>query len=257
MNERALMDLGYDPTTLTSEQVMERLDQRVQRLVEEVQQEAFFRAVIDPAMPVDTLREVLKEVYLEIALYQEHIIEASIALIGQMPRSLEVRLIEELLHHQAEEFNHGEMAISDYVGLGGDETLARGKRMTPGAFGIAALRRMMVHLRDWPAWLGSLYVVETSTPILTGLVKDSFRARGIPGRGLWFIDHHATADLEHGDLLRGVLTDVIRAYPQAREGVLYGPEYYLQLYPVSAWRAAYHRATRLRVNAVQEAGLGV
>ncbi|SMB77752.1 iron-containing redox enzyme family protein [Deinococcus hopiensis] len=251
MNERALMDLGYDPKTLTSEQVMERLDQRVQQLVEEVQREEFFQAVTNSNMPVATLREVLKEIYLEISHYQEHIIEASIALIGQMPRSLEVRLIEELLHHQAEEFNHGEMAVSDYVGLGGDEAQARSKRMTPSAFGIAALRRMMVHLRDWPAWLGSLYVVETSTPILSGMVKDSFRARGIPGKGLWFIDHHATADLEHADLLRGVLQEVLDAVPTAKEGMLYGPEYYLQLYPKASWQAAYNRAIR-RVNASLE-----
>lgn len=244
MNERALIDLGCDPAALSSDDVMTRLDARVQRLVHDMQERPFFRAVLSQELPPATLREVLKEVYLEIAHYQEHIIEASIALIGQLPRRLDVRLVEELLHHQAEEFDHGEMAIRDYVGLGGDEGAARSPRLTPTAFGVAALRRMMVHTRDWPAWLGSLYVVECSTPILTGLVREHFRTRGIPTRGLEFIDHHATADLEHAELLRNVVQAIAEAVPEAREGLLYGPEYYLLLYPAASWEAAYTRACR-------------
>ncbi|GHG32786.1 hypothetical protein GCM10017784_27990 [Deinococcus indicus] len=244
MNERALTDLGIDPATLSAQDVMERLDARVEQLVRDMQGRPFFQDVMGDRLPPPVLRNVLREVYLDIALYQEHIIEASIALIGQLPRSLDVRLIEELLHHQAEEFDHGEMAVRDYVGLGGDEALARGRRMTPAAFGIAALRRMMVHTRDWPAWLGSLYVVECSTPILTGFVKDHFRTQDVPGRGLEFIDHHATADLEHAALLRNILLEIAQAVPDAREGMLYGPEYYLQLYPGASWEAAYRRALR-------------
>ncbi|NTY02429.1 iron-containing redox enzyme family protein [Deinococcus sp. JMULE3] len=242
MNERALTDLGVDPATLTAEDVMVRLDARVEQLVRDLQARPFFQEVMSGHLSQPVLRRVLQEVYLDIALYQEHIIEASIALIGQMPRSLDVRLIEDLLHHQAEEFDHGEMAVRDYVGLGGHEATARGRRMTPAAFGIAALRRMMVHTRDWPAWLGSLYVVECSTPILTAFVKDHFRGQGVPGRGLEFIDHHATADLEHAALLRNVLLEIAQAVPDAREGMLYGPEYYLQLYPAASWEAAYRRA---------------
>ena len=37
MNERALTDLGVDPATLTAEDVMERLDARVEQLVRDLQ----------------------------------------------------------------------------------------------------------------------------------------------------------------------------------------------------------------------------
>ena len=73
----------------------------------------------------------MKQVYLEIQWYQPDVIEATIAAIGQFPRSLSAKRVRTMLIHQAEEWDHGEMAVRDYANLGGSEKEARSTRAAP------------------------------------------------------------------------------------------------------------------------------
>ena len=61
-----------------------------------------------------------------------------------MPRSMPVRMLKAMLRHQAEEFNHGEMAFRDYVALGDGETHARQEhRISAASYAVSAIWRMI------------------------------------------------------------------------------------------------------------------
>ena len=64
------------------------------------------RALTSPEDDPARAAAIMKEIYLEIFSYQADAIEAAIAAIGQMPRSMNPRDLRSMLIHQAEEFDH-------------------------------------------------------------------------------------------------------------------------------------------------------
>lgn len=228
--------------TAPKPEIISWLEQRIQALVWRIQAEEFWRVLMDPATPPALVQAIMKEVYLEIVGYQPHVIEAAIASIGQMPRSMEPRMVRAMLFHQTDEFDHGEMALRDYVGMGGDEQYARRRRMSPPSFTAAGTWWMIAHLRDPFAYLGALYLFEGLTPTVTGLVQGRLREKGFTDRTLEFVEFHATEDIKHTSLVHHLIAESVEKFPEALESVKYGYDCFEAVYPIPVWRCAYERA---------------
>jgi len=235
-------DLGVNPNELTGKQIVEYLDKRIQDVLEDIQSSELWKFITAPDTDPLLVQEVMKEIYLEIVMYQPDVIEATIAIIGQMPRSIPVEVIGEMLHHQEEEFDHGEMALRDYIALGGNEDDARNRQMSPSAFSIAAMWRFLCHKREPFAYLGALYPFEGLTPIISEMVKPFLKNNGMKRRSMEFVDYHSTADLEHTALVKELIEKIANDYPESKESICYGIEYFLAVYPLPAWNSAFKRA---------------
>ncbi len=221
--------------------VIAHLQQGISSLLAEIQETEFWRVVTDPTTDPELIREIMKEVYREISWYQPDVIEATIAVIGQFPRTVSAKRIRTMLHHQAEEWDHGEMAVRDYVGLGGREADARDSRMSPTAFNTAAFWRMLAHKREPYAYLGALYLFEGLTPIVTGLVKGNLSERGVPDSALEYIEFHSTEDIRHTKIVDHLIDEMSSSDEDAAEAIAFGFETFRQVYPVPGWWAAYQR----------------
>jgi hypothetical protein len=128
------------PKPVAKDSIIAYLDARIADVIREVETTPMWRDLTNPKAKPEFIRALMREVYLEIASYQPHVIEAAICSIGQMPRSMPVRMIKAMLRHQAEEFNHGEMAVRDYVALGGDEDFVRNQlRISNASFAVSAV----------------------------------------------------------------------------------------------------------------------
>ncbi len=242
MQPAALEDLGFDPSTMNGAQIVEFLDGRIERLLREIEESEVWQVVTNFDSNPELVQEVMKEIYLEVVMYQPDVIEATIATIAQMPRTMSVELFDEMLHHQVEEFDHGEMALRDYIALGGDEQFARNRRMSPSSFSIAAMWRMLCHMRDPFVYLGALYPFEGLTPIVSEKIKSILRTQGMTDDSLGFVEYHSTADLEHTRIVKELIAKIADEYPESRESICYGIEYFLAVYPLPAWSAALTRA---------------
>lgn len=240
-NHDVIQDLGFNPAELSGKEIVAFLDKRIQEILVDIQASPFWKAITDPTADPQVVVDIMREIYLEIVMYQPDVIEATIAIIGQFPRYIPATLIEEMLHHQAEEFDHGEMALRDYLNLGGSEEFARNRRMSPSSFQVAAMWRFLAHKRDPFAYLGALYPFEGLTPIVTGMIKELLKEKGMPRNTLTFIEYHATADLEHTDLVKEMIEKIADEYPESRTSICYGIEYFLSVYPLPVWQAAYER----------------
>lgn len=219
------------------------LDHRIAGLLQLIEQEEFWQALTSPTTDPLLLREVMKELYLEIFSYQPHAIEGAITAIAQMPRSMPVRMIKAMLRHQAEEFDHGEMALRDYVALGGSEEYARHEhRISPAAYQVAGLWRMIAHQRDPFAYLGALYPFEGLTPIVSERAKTVLLQRGFPAGALEFVEFHSTEDPKHTELVKALIQEVANRYPEAERSIQEGLDRFLAIYPIPVWRTAYQRA---------------
>jgi hypothetical protein len=222
--------------------VSQELDARIASLAAGIEGEPFWRAVVGEGRSPALARLTLREVYLEIAWYQPDVIEATVATIGQMPRSLAPKTVQSMLLHQVEEWDHGEMAVRDYVRLGGSESFARTSRMSPSAFAVAAYWRMLAHRRDPFAYLGALFLFEGLTPLVSAKVREALAGTDYPAGATEYVDFHAIEDLKHQRLIRHLIDSVARTNPAAREAMLHGYDCFEHVYPLPAWRAAYQRA---------------
>ncbi len=219
------------------------LDQRMDSLVKEIEQQEFWIILTSPETDPRFLQTMMREIYIEIFSYQPHAIEGAITAIAQMPRSMPVRMIKAMLRHQAEEFDHGEMALRDYVALGGDEQHARERhRISPASYAVAALWNMIADQRDPFAYLGALYPFEGLTPIVSAKAKDILLRRGFPAEALEFVEFHSTEDPKHTELVRHLIEETVGRYPEAEASIQAGLDRFLAIYPIPVWRTAYERA---------------
>nr|WP_161501328.1 iron-containing redox enzyme family protein [Rhodopirellula sp. SM50] len=217
---------------------------RVDELLERMKQEPFWLTVTDPTTPDHVVQAIMREIYLEIVGYQPHVIEAAIASIAQLPRSMKPKMIRSMLYHQADEWDHGEMALRDFVNMGGDETYARNLPMSPPSFAVAGVWWMITQLRDPFAYIDALYLFEGLTPIVTDAVKEGLRAKGMREDQLEYVEFHSTEDLKHARLVNHLIAEVVSSYPEALDSVQRGYEYFEAVYPIPVWRTAYERAMR-------------
>jgi pyrroloquinoline quinone (PQQ) biosynthesis protein C len=154
-----------------------------------------------------------------------------------------VRMVKAMLRHQAEEFDHGEMALRDHVALGGDEQHARhGHRISPAAYSVAAIWRMIANQRDPFAYLGALYPFEGLTPIVSERIKAALLRRGFPADALEFVEFHSTEDPKHTDLVKHLIKETVTRYPGAERSIKEGLDRFLAIYPLPVWQTAYERA---------------
>lgn len=225
--------------------IIEHLDGRIGDVLQEIEASQIWASLTSPTATPNFIRAVMREVYLEIVSYQPHVIEAAIASIGQMPRSMPVRMVKAMLRHQAEEFDHGEMALRDYVALGGNEEYARNNlQISDASFAVSAVWWMITKLRDPFAYLGALYPFEGLTPIISARVKTVLAAKSYPADALEYIEFHSTEDIKHSNLVKALIEETVQRYPEAEQSIRDGLERFLAVYPMPVWNTAFERAQK-------------
>lgn len=236
------IETGRRALSRATSEIVSELKAGIDDLLGEVRRLPAWQAVTSETTPKEVTRAIMREVYREIASYQPDVIEATIAVIGQFPRSLPAKKVRAMLIHQAEEWDHGEMALRDAIGLGDNEAALRAMPMTPTAFTTAAFWRMLAHRRMPFAYLGALYLFEGLTPIVTGLVKQQLVNQGFSSDNLEYVEFHSTEDIRHAKLIDALITDVVAQYPERADEVRFGFETFRRIYPMPGWNAAYERA---------------
>ncbi len=223
--------------------IVEVLDSRIGSLLEEIEETDAWKDLTSPSADPKFVRLFLKEIYLEIVSYQPHVIEAAIASVGQMPRSMPVCMIKAMLRHQAEEFDHGEMALRDYMALGGSEDYARNHhRISNASFAVSSVWWMITKLRDPFAYLGALYPFEGLTPIVSRRAMEAISKKSFPENAREYLAFHSTEDEKHAALVRAMISETTRRYPQAYDSIIEGMERFLAVYPIPVWTVAHKRA---------------
>jgi hypothetical protein len=217
------------------------LDGKVAAHLAQIQQSEVFQLVADPTTDGRLVTAIVKYVLLEIFSCGPHITEATFAAISRLPKH-RPDLMKPMVLHDLSEVDHGEMALRDYVRLGGDEAWARSRRITPASLAMSATCRMIGERESPFAYLGYMYLLESLTPALTAWVQTVLRARGFPTDAQVFIDVHAVEDIEHSRELRDLIVRVLDDYPEATEAIEYGFDCFAQVFPLPIWAAALQHA---------------
>ncbi len=222
-------------------ELVEQLDAKIQQLLSRIEQCEVYGIIADPKSSPQLTREIVKQILLEVFSYGPHVTEATFTAIGRMPKKYP-ELMKPMVLHDLEEVDHGEMALQDYVRLGGDEAFARSRRITPESFAMSATCRMLAEREDPFAYLGYMYLFEAMTPIITERAQRFLKAKFFPSEAQGFIDFHATEDIAHADVLRTLIQRAVDRYGASPEAISYGFDCFAAVYPLPIWDAALRHA---------------
>jgi hypothetical protein len=233
--------MATSPTTDLAEACAARLDKKLAALLARVEASEVYRIMIDPKTDPRFIGAILKWALLEVFSYGPHVTEATFTAIGRIPKD-RPDLMKPMIMHDLEEADHGEMALKDFVRLGGDEAWARARRISPCSYVLGATCRLLAQQESPFAYLGYMYLFETLTPILTARLLDILKAKGIPVDAQYFVAFHATEDIGHSNALRALVKRVVTDYPDAAEAIQYGYDCFECAYPLPIWETSLHHA---------------
>lgn len=214
-----------------------RLDQKLADLLARIESSAIYQLMTDPKTDPRLIGAILKYTLLEVFSYGPHVTEATFTAIGRIPKD-RPDLMKPMIMHDLEEADHGEMALKDFVKLGGDEAWARSRRISPASFVLGATCRTLAQLESPFAYLGYMYLFESLTPTLANRVLDVLHKRGLAADAQYFVKFHATEDIAHSKALRALVVRVVHDFPDAAGAIDYGFECFCCTYPLPIWETA-------------------
>lgn len=214
------------------------LDARVDRVFEDVKAFRGWKHIHDPATPRAEIIRIVSEIFRSVVMYQAHTTEAGFHMFGRLPKN-EVRLIQALCGHKAEEAEHGLWAAEDHRKLGGD---AAQKKASPSTFAVAAVWWRMAQVEDPLGYLGAEYLFEELTARVTRALLPLIEARDLPRDGFRFVISHAVEDAKHAAFLKHLILDVATRYPESAASMFRCFDYFNQVYPLPVWGEAFDRA---------------
>jgi len=221
------------------------LDAKVDNLLASVEESDVYKLVASPDTDPRLVALIVKYILLEVFSYGPHVTEATFTAIGRFPKD-RPDLMRPLILHDLSEVDHGEMALADFIKLGGNEAWARARRISPCSFAMGATCRMLAERQSPFAFLGYMYPFETLTPILTERAQGFLKMHGFPIEAQVFIDTHAEEDIGHANLLNLLVKRVVNDFPEAAEEIAYGFDCFVNVYPLRIWaQALQHARTEL------------
>jgi hypothetical protein len=216
--------------------VLRRLNSRVDDVECAVHREPCWHLMIAADARTEDAAALLREILLRTYWYQRHTTEAGFHMLGRLPKH-ENLMLRSLIAHKAEEAEHGEWALRDYLALGGDERVAQGGE-SPASVAVAGVWWWMARREPPLAYLGAEYLFEELTArlcrTLVPILQRSFAAE----RARFVVDH-ATEDVRHANLIRHWIQDAATRYPETQAAMLRSFDLFRHVYPLPVWREAF------------------
>lgn len=215
----------------------ETIDAQVQDIFRAVEAWDGWQLIQKPDTSNVAIMSFVGEIYRSVCGYQPHTTEAAFRMIGRLPKG-EVKLMQALSTHKAEEAEHGLWAREDLGKLGSDAVSAA----SPAAFAVAAVWWRIAETEEPLGYLGAEYFYEKLTALATKAVLPLIEARDLPRDGLRFVIEHATEDAKHAAFLKHHILDIASRYPQSVPAMKRCLEYFAAVWPLPVWSEALARA---------------
>jgi pyrroloquinoline quinone (PQQ) biosynthesis protein C len=230
------------PELPQSNDVVDRLDQLIsEHMTNVVEKSELYRLVSDPETDPSLVAAVVRHTMLESFSFTPALCTTTLRAIGKMPHEMPGAMKQAFLH-VFEELGHSEMALRTFKALGGDESWARNRRMTPGSLAMCGAFDRLVDSVSGMSSIGVWYALEKMTAVLTQRAVAWLQAKGIGKDQREFIDVHAVDDVAHQASMRALVTKLTSRYPLAADEIIYATKVILSVYPASIWESVVARA---------------
>jgi hypothetical protein len=216
------------------------LQQALDDMMIELRETPFFQALTDPDTDPCLVSDTFKHVYLSIAQFQPHVIEAAFTAVGRLPKDNGLP-IKTMVLQQVTEVEQADSALRNYLRLDGDHALAEGP-MFPECTAVAAMCHFLSEHCHPAAYLGFMYVFKALSALIAAQTQQIVDASGDLSPAYEFFDLQAEEHSQQTDTIATVIQELMRRDPTAGSSVLFGLRSFLAVYPLPVWNAAYQRA---------------
>jgi pyrroloquinoline quinone (PQQ) biosynthesis protein C len=206
-----------------------------------VEQTELYRLISNPDSSPALVAALVRHTMIESFSFTPSLCATTLRAIGKMPHEMPEAMKQAFLHIY-EELGHSEMALRTFKALGGDESWARGRRMTPGSLAMCGAFDRIVDTVSGLAYIGVWYPLEVMTGLLTERGTKWLEAKGIGSGQREFIDVHAVDDIAHQRSMRNLMGKFTARYSSAAEEIEYATQVILSVYPVPIWQGVVKRA---------------
>jgi Iron-containing redox enzyme len=221
----------------------DQLDRRVDGVFEQMKAWRGWQLFVHPETHHDQMLGMIREILKSVTWYQPHTTEAGFHMIGRLAKN-EVKLVQALCSHKAEEAEHGLWALEDHGILAERAAKTKQEPSSPAAFAVAAVWWRMAQVEDPFGYLGAEYLFEKLTALVTQAALPVIEERDLPRGGLRFVIEHAREDAKHAKFLEHLILDVVTRYPESVVAMNRCFDYFNAVYPLPVWDEAYERAIR-------------
>ncbi len=156
--------------------LLDRLHSKIEGHLELVERSELWSTLTGEKAGLDTAGRIVKYLMLESFSFTPHAVRSIMRAIGRFPHQ-HYNLVRIAMHTIVEEVPHSELALRDFVALGGDERWARSRRLTHESFVVAGTMHMLAEHESPFAYIGMMYLFESMTRELAPRAKAALEAK--------------------------------------------------------------------------------
>ena len=135
-------------------------------------------------------------------------------------RGRQRELVRNFYAHASSEIGHEQLALNDYVTLGGDATNVPYRNPLPATTALTSFAFYQIYNKNPLGYLGYLFFLEF-TPTQGGpVIAENLVKAGIPTNAMTFLQDHIEIDVGHNKLMEKY-ADSLLSSKQARDSVVY------------------------------------
>lgn len=139
-------------------------------------------------------------------------------------------MVRPFLAHASSEIGHDQLALNDFVSLGGDPKHVEYENPHPATSALLAYGFYQIYNLNPLGYLGYLFFLEFNGTANGEPFMDSLRNIGVPDSAMTFLRDHAEIDIGHNKLMEKYVSHMIHsqedydaiAYAMKTTGYLYG-----------------------------------
>ena len=147
-------------------------------------------------LKIEQYRAILREMFHQVREHPQMLMQAASKLRGR-----DREMVKAFFNHASSEVGHDQLALNDYVTLGGDASAVPYQYPLPATSALLAFGYYQIHEANPIGYLGYLFFLEFApTATGTGLMQQ-LETIGVPRTAMTFIGDHAEIDVHHNRLM--------------------------------------------------------
>jgi pyrroloquinoline quinone (PQQ) biosynthesis protein C len=186
--------------------MFKKLEERFQPVLASFLASEPMRRLSGGALTVEEYRSVLKQIFHHTRENPQLQALATVYFRGRQRD-----MVRMFYKHAASEIGHDQLALNDFVTLGGDATNVPYENPLPATSALLAYGFYQIYNLNPLGYLGYLYFLEfTGTKAGVGLM-DSLRRIGVPDSAMTFLKDHTEIDVGHNKMMMKYAEHMLRA----------------------------------------------
>ncbi|HXI87356.1 MAG TPA: iron-containing redox enzyme family protein [Parvularculaceae bacterium] len=176
--------------------MIKRLEERFQPILAGFLQSEPVKLVISGQMTVPEYRTILREVFHHTRENPQLQALATVFFRGRQRDA-----IKSFYAHAASEIGHDQLALNDYITLGGDATDVPYQNPLPATTALLSYGFYQIYNLNALGYLGYLFFLEFTPTSSGGVMMGHLNRIGIPEEAMTFLRDHTEIDIGHNKLM--------------------------------------------------------